>query len=319
LKNIVIAGGAGFIGSHLVDLFLNDKNNNIIVVDNLITGNKNNIKHHLDNPHFTFVEQDITETIGRFDFGTPEIHAIFHLASPASPKDYIKYPIETLEVNSYGTQNLLELARSTNAIFLFTSTSEIYGNPLVHPQHEEYWGNVNSIGPRSVYDEGKRYAESLIMAYHRKYGLDTRIVRLFNTFGPRMKIDDGRIVPNLIKQALNNDPLTIYGDGTQTRCFCYVDDTVDGIFRLYNRKYNFPINIVSTKEITILEIAQIIKQITNSNSDIIFEPLPEDDPVKRKPNITKAMDVLGWESHCSLEDGLLDTIKYFMPCFTPKP
>lgn len=306
MKHILVTGGAGFLGSHLCDLLLAD-GCAVTAVDNLITGSMDNIAHSLNNPNFRFINQDVTDQLDMDD----HIDGIFHLASPASPIDYLVHSIETLKVGSIGTHNILELARKHNATFFISSTSEVYGDPLVHPQQEVYWGNVNPIGPRSVYDEAKRYAEAATMAYHNVYGLDIRIVRIFNTYGPRMRLHDGRVVPELIHQALTGQPLTVFGDGSQTRSFCFVSDEVDGLYRLFQSGHCYPVNIGNPTEITVLEFAHTIKQITNTSSEIVFRPLPKDDPTKRRPDITKAKELLDWEPKVSLEEGLRETIEYF--------
>lgn len=321
MTKAIVSGGAGFIGSFLCDYLLN-KNYEVICIDNLITGNDSNIKLAMERftDKFSFFEYDITDkfSLGCNDYG--KIDHIYHLASPASPIDYLKYPLETLKTNSIGTYNMLELARDKRAKFLLASTSEIYGDPLVSSQCEDYWGNVNPIGYRSVYDESKRFAESLTMTYHRKYNLDTRIVRIFNTYGPRMKVDDGRVVSNFINQALKNEDITIYGDGSQTRSFNYVSDTVDGIYKLMMSYYNLPVNIGNTEDHTILEFAHIIfdlihRDVNNKKSikkmKIIFKDLPVDDPKQRKPDIRRAKDILNWEPKIDLKQGLIKTIEYF--------
>jgi len=314
MKTLVIAGGAGFIGSHLCKKLLENKYK-IICIDNVSTSSFRNIQQHLQDKNFTFIKQDVTEAL---DCITEPVHAIFHLASPASPnknssRSYMSFPIETLLVNAVGTKNLLELAQKQNARFLFASTSEVYGDPAVSPQPETYWGNVNSIGPRSVYDEGKRYGEALTMAYYRKYDLNVRIARIFNTYGPNMLADDGRVVSNFIVAALQNKPLTVYGDGNQTRSFCYVSDLVDGLydFMFAEQAKTEVINLGNPAEKTINEFAMLIKTLTKSSSEIIYEDLPEDDPRQRKPDIRKAKKVLGWEPTVGLEEGLEKTIEYF--------
>jgi dTDP-glucose 4,6-dehydratase len=302
---IVITGGAGFLGSHLSDRCLAE-GHEVVVVDNFITGSPDNIAH-IDSPRFSYRHQNISEGIfidGPVDF-------ILHFASPASPVDYLELPIQTLKVGALGTHNALGLARAKDAGLLVASTSEIYGDPLVHPQREDYWGNVNSIGPRGCYDEAKRFAEAIVMAYHRMHGIDTKIVRIFNTYGPRMRLKDGRIVPNFIRQALTGDPLTIYGDGSQTRSFCYATDLIDGIYRLMLSKENMPVNIGNPTEFTVLEFAHLVKKLTGSSSELVFEPLPQDDPKQRKPDITKAREVLGWEPKIELEEGLGRTLEFF--------
>ena len=314
MQTALVAGGAGFIGTHLCESLLKD-NFKVICVDNFVTSDKSNISKFLDNPNFEFIEQDITLP---FVKELAEVNYIFHLASPASPnkkspRSFINFPIETLLANSVGTKNLLDLAKEKNAKFLYASTSEIYGDPLVSPQTEEYLGNVSSIGVRSVYDEGKRFGEAMTMAYFRKYNLDTRIIRIFNTYGPFMQVDDGRVVSNFINQALKEEPLTIYGKGTQTRSFCYVDDLVNGIKLAMNEEFTKGdvFNLGNPNEKTILDFANIIKKFTNSNSEIVFEDLPSDDPKIRNPDISKAEKTFGWKPQVSLEDGIDKTIEYF--------
>jgi dTDP-glucose 4,6-dehydratase len=301
----IVTGGAGFLGSHLCDLLLG-KGHEVICVDNLVTGNTRNIEH-IASDRFTFLKHDVTKPIY---FGD-KIDYIFHLASPASPIDYLELPIQTLKVGALGTYNLLGLAKEKGARLLLASTSEVYGDPLVNPQTEEYWGNVNPIGPRGVYDEAKRYAEAITMAYHRYHKVDTRIVRIFNTYGPRMRINDGRVVPNFIGQALRGKDITVYGDGSQTRSFCYVSDEVEGIYRLMMSDYTLPVNIGNPEEHTILEFARIILKMVGGRSKIVFKELPEDDPKQRRPDITKARELLGWEPMVGLEGGLRETIGYF--------
>ena len=301
----LITGGAGFIGSHLCDLLL-AKDHEVICVDNLVTGNKNNIAH-IENDNFSFIEHNITKPL----FLEENIDYIFHFASPASPIDYLKLPIQTLKVGALGTHNMLGLAMEKNARFLLASTSEVYGDPLVNPQSEEYWGNVNPMGPRGVYDEAKRFAEAITMAYHRYHGTQTRIVRIFNTYGPRMRLNDGRVVPNFIGQVLNGEDITVYGDGSQTRSFCYVSDEIEGIYRLMMSDYSDPMNIGNPEEHTILEFAKFIIKLTGTDSKIIFKELPEDDPKQRRPDITKARKILDWEPKVSLGQGLGNTIQYF--------
>ena len=303
---ILITGGAGFIGSHLCD-FMIGKGHKVVCMDNLITGKKENIAHLLRNKAFKFVNQNVSNHI---DLDGP-VDFVLHFASPASPVDYHRYPIQTLKVGSLGTHNALGLAKAKGAKFLLASTSEVYGDPLVNPQPETYWGNVNPIGPRGVYDEAKRFAEAMTMAYHRVHKLDTKIVRIFNTYGPRMRKDDGRAVPNFITQALANRPVTVYGKGGQTRSLCYVDDLVRGIYALMRSATNDPVNIGNPKEITVLEIAKKIIKLTGSKSKITHEPLPEDDPKVRQPNISRARKILGWSPKISLEEGLKDTVFYF--------
>jgi dTDP-glucose 4,6-dehydratase len=305
---ILITGGAGFIGSHLCERFLAD-GDDVICMDNLLTGAADNIAHLFANRRFSFIQQDVTTYI--YVKGT--VDAILHFASPASPIDYLELPIQTLKVGSLGTHKALGLAKEKNARFLLASTSEVYGDPLVHPQNEEYWGNVNPIGPRGVYDEAKRFAEAITMAYHRTHKVETRIVRIFNTYGPRMRLNDGRVVPNFISQALKDEPLTVYGDGSQTRSFCYVSDLVEGIARLLRSDYSGPVNCGNPIETTILEFAERIKALTKSKSEIVFRPLPVDDPKVRQPDISRAKKLLGWEPTVALEDGLRRTIDYFKP------
>src|ERR1700741_44115 len=305
-KTAVVTGGAGFLGSHLADRLLSE-GYRVIAIDNLITGSLDNIAHLAGNPDFRFIRQDVSEFIfipGRVDY-------VFHFASPASPIDYLELPIPTLKVGALGTHNALGLAKEKHAVFVLASTSECYGDPLVHPQSEDYWGNVNPIGPRGVYDEAKRFAEAITMAYHRHHSLDTKIVRIFNTYGPRMRLKDGRVVPAFISQALNQEPLTVFGDGSQTRSFCYVSDLIEGIFRLAMTDYHEPVNIGNPREMTILEFANKILQITGSKSEIIKKPLPKDDPKVRRPDITRARKVLGWEPKVDFESGIWETILYF--------
>jgi dTDP-glucose 4,6-dehydratase len=301
----IVTGGAGFLGSHLCDLLLK-KGHEIICIDNLVTGTTRNIEH-IDSEKFTYLKHDITKPIY---FGD-KIDYIYHLASPASPIDYFDLPIQTLKVGALGTYNMLGLAKEQKARFLLASTSEIYGDPLVNPQPETYWGNVNPIGPRGVYDEAKRYAEAITMAYHRFHGVDTRIVRIFNTYGPRMRADDGRVVPNFINQALKGEDITVYGDGSQTRSFCYVSDLIDGIYRLMMSDFTEPVNIGNPEEMTVLEFAKVVIEITGSDSRIVFEELPVDDPKVRRPDISRAREVLGWEPVVELGEGLERTAEYF--------
>ena len=303
---ILLTGGAGFIGSHLCD-FLLEKGHYVICADNLLTGDIKNIKHNLQNKRFEFIKHDVTKPLkisGRIDY-------VLHFASPASPVDYMNYPLETLDVGSIGTKNLLELAKKKKAKFLLASTSEVYGDPKVSPQSEEYFGNVNPVGPRSVYDEAKRFAEALTSAYIREKLVDARIVRIFNTYGPRMGLDDGRVVPNFIKQALTGQPLTVYGDGSQTRSFCYVSDMVSGIYKLMYTKTAGPINIGNPKELKVNEFANVILKLTGSRSKIVYKPLPQDDPKQRRPDISKAKKELGWAPEVDLEEGLRKTIAWF--------
>lgn len=303
----IVTGGAGFLGSHLCDLLLS-KGHEVICVDNLVTGANENITHLIsNNENFTFMNYDISKPL----FMDDDIDFIFNMASPASPIDYLELPIQTLKVGALGTYNMLGLAKEKGARILIASTSEVYGDPLVNPQPEEYWGNVNPIGPRGVYDEAKRYAEAITMAYHRYHGVDTRIVRIFNTYGPRMRGRDGRVVPNFINQALNNDDITVYGDGSQTRSYCYVSDEIEGIFRLMMSDYCEPVNVGNPNEINVLELADIVIGLTGSDSNVIHCDLPQDDPKVRHPDISKARDILGWEPKVKLRDGLEMTIEYF--------
>ena len=301
----LVTGGAGFIGSHLCDYLLN-KNHQVICMDNLVTGSLANIKH-IKNDRFNFIEHNVTKFI---DIDGP-LDYILHFASPASPIDYLKFPIPTLKVGSLGTHNALGQAKKKKSIFLIASTSEVYGDPLVHPQSEDYWGNVNPIGPRGVYDEAKRFAEAITMAYHRYHNIDTKIVRIFNTYGPRMRLNDGRAIPNFLKQALTGKELTAYGDGSQTRSFCYVSDLIEGIYRLLMSNINDPTNIGNPIEMTIQQMAEKILQATGSHSKISYKPLPEDDPKIRQPNIEKAVKYLDWEPQIKLDEGLIATIEYF--------
>ena len=306
MEHIVVTGGAGFLGSHLCDMLL-AKGHRVTAMDNLITGSVDNVAHNIDNPNFSFINYDVTNYLYLDD----HVDAVFHFASPASPIDYQQLPIHTLKVGSLGTHKALGFAMSNKAVFLLASTSEVYGDPLTHPQKEDYWGNVNPIGPRGVYDEAKRFAEAMTMAYHTTHSLDTRIVRIFNTYGPRMRLHDGRVVPELIFQALTGKPLTVFGDGSQTRSFCYVSDEVEGIYRLYKSGQVNPVNIGNPAEMTVLEFAETVIRLTNSNSEIIYRPLPVDDPTKRQPDITKARRFLDWEPRVDLEEGLKETIAYF--------
>jgi len=302
----LITGGAGFLGSHLCERFLAE-GHEVVCMDNLVTGDLRNVEHLFPEQSFTFVHQDVTEFIhvpGGLD-------NVLHFASPASPIDYLELPIQTLKVGSLGTHKALGLARAKGARFLLASTSECYGDPLVHPQREDYWGNVNPVGPRGVYDEAKRFAEAMTMAYQRYHGLETRIVRIFNTYGPRMRLEDGRAVPAFMSQALRGDPLTVFGDGSQTRSFCFVDDLVEGIHRLLQSDEPMPTNIGNPREMSLLEFAQEVIRATGSSSEIVFKPLPADDPKVRQPDITKAKEVLGWEPRVSLEEGLAKTMAYF--------
>ncbi len=302
---ILLTGAAGFLGSHLADRFLAD-GHTVLGVDNLCTGNHANLDHLAHEPRFSLEEHDICKP---FDFGP--VDYVYNFASPASPLNYHRLGIETLDVGSSGTRNALEVAKKYNAGFLHASTSECYGDPQVHPQTEEYWGHVNPIGPRSVYDEAKRFSEALVTAYRRYYGTNTHLVRIFNTYGPRLGRDDGRVISNLLVQALRGAPMTVYGDGSQTRSFCYVSDEVDGIVRLAASSEHTPVNIGNPTEWTILECAETIRRVTGSHSEIVFEPLPQDDPLQRKPDISKAKRLLGWEPKISLEEGLKLSMEYF--------
>jgi dTDP-glucose 4,6-dehydratase len=279
----------------------------VVALDNMLTGSPANLAHLVGNPGFQFIHRDITQPF-KIDGA---VDCVVNMASPASPKDYLEHPIETLDVGSIGTRNMLELALEKGARFLVTSTSECYGDPLVHPQVETYWGNVNPVGPRSCYDESKRFAEAITMAYHRKHGVRTNIARIFNTYGPRMKLDDGRVVPAFLDQALHSKPMTVFGDGSQTRSFCYVSDLVDGLYRLMQSDERYPVNLGNPREMTILEFAKHIREMTGAKSQIVFEPLPEDDPKQRRPDISKAKAVLGWEPCVPLEEGLRETVAYF--------
>lgn len=306
----VVTGGAGFLGSHLCDRLL-AVGWEVLALDNLITGDEDNLGHLGRNPKFRFERKDVTESI-RIE---GEVGYVFHLASPASPPDYLRFPVETLKVGSIATMNTLELAEAKGAKFLLASTSECYGDPDVSPQSESYWGRVNPVGPRSVYDEAKRFAEAITMAYHRHHGLDTHIVRIFNTYGPRMRLNDGRALPNFVFQALSGQPLTVYGDGKQTRSFCYVSDLIEGIYRLSQSDEHFPTNIGNPTELTIYEFAERIRSYFPNALPIVHEPLPEDDPKQRRPDITKAKRLLGWEPKVSLEEGLKYTLDYFKEKF----
>ena len=303
--NILLTGGAGFIGSHLVEKFI-EKKHKVIVIDNLLTGSKKNLEHFFDNENFTFTELDVQNHIEVVE----DLDYVLHLASPASPKAYAEHPINTLKAGSIGTINTLGLSKAKNAKYLFTSTSEIYGDPLVSPQPESYWGNVNPNGARSMYDEAKRFAEATVSSYNRIYDLDTRILRLFNTYGPKMKINDGRVVTNFISQAITGNDITIYGQGNQTRSFCYIDDTVSGILKAMESDKSEVFNIGNPNEITIFQLAEKVIELTNSNSEIKFVELPEDDPMQRKPDISKANKKLNWFPKVSLEDGLKKTIEW---------
>lgn len=303
---VVITGAAGFLGSHLCDRFLAD-GHEVVGIDNLITGHQDNLAHLLGNPQFRFIRHDVSSYV----YVPGAVDGILHFASPASPIDYLELPIQTLKVGSLGTHNALGLAKEKHARFFLASTSEVYGDPLEHPQRESYWGNVNPVGPRGVYDEAKRFAEALTMAYHRSHGIDTRIVRIFNTYGPRMRPRDGRVVSNFIVQALNGEPITIYGDGAQTRSFCYVEDEVEGIFSLFMHGDHEPTNIGNPDEYTVRQLATLVQELTGSKSLILLEPLPEDDPKVRRPDISRARATLGWEPRVPLREGLRRTIAYF--------
>ena len=303
---ILLTGGAGFLGSHLAERLLKE-GHQVVCMDNLITGNTDNIAHLSGNENFEFIKHDVSKYI----YVKGKIDAVMHFASPASPIDYLEHPIKTLKVGSLGTHNALGVAKEHNARFLLASTSEVYGDPLVNPQPETYWGNVNPIGPRGVYDEAKRFGEAITLAYHRAHGVDTKIVRIFNTFGERMRVHDGRVVPNFVDQALKGEPLTVYGDGAQTRSFCYVSDLVEGIYRLLNSDLNEPVNIGNPREMSIVQFAEKIIELTGSASKIVYEDLPINDPKVRRPDITKAKEKLGWEPVVELEDGLKRTIAFF--------
>ncbi len=303
---IVVTGGAGFVGSHLCDYLL-EEGHSVICLDNLLTGTMENITHLQGNDKFTYVEQNVTDYVsveGRVD-------AVLHMASPASPFDYLKYPIPTLKVGSIGTLNALGLAKDKKSKFLLTSTSEVYGDPKVNPQPEDYWGNVNPVGPRGVYDEAKRFAEALTMAYHRAHNVDTHIARIFNTYGPRMRLNDGRALPAFISQALRDEDLTVFGDGSQTRSFCYVSDMVEGLYKLLMSDEHDPVNIGNPSEITVLQLAREIIELTSTRGKVVFKPLPQDDPKVRRPDISKAQRVLGWEPKVDRQEGLKKTIEYF--------
>jgi dTDP-glucose 4,6-dehydratase len=305
-KRILITGAAGFLGSHLCDRFIKE-GYEVIGMDNLLTGNIKNIEHLFPLKEFQFYHHDVTKFVhvpGNIDY-------ILHFASPASPIDYLRMPIQTLKVGALGTHNLLGLAKSKGSRILVASTSEVYGDPLEHPQTEEYWGNVNPVGPRGVYDEAKRFMESITMAYHTFHQVETRIIRIFNTYGPRMRLDDGRALPTFMSQAMRGENITVYGDGSQTRSFCYVDDLVEGIYRLLLSDYSRPVNIGNPSEITLLEFAEEVLKLTGSKSKIVYEALPQDDPKQRKPNITKAQNILGWEPKVDRHEGLKRTLEYF--------
>ncbi|MEE9488563.1 MAG: UDP-glucuronic acid decarboxylase family protein [Candidatus Brocadiales bacterium] len=304
---IVVTGGAGFVGSHLCDYLL-EKGHSVICLDNLLTGTMENITHLLGNDEFMYVEHNVTEYIS-VEGG---VDAVLHMASPASPVDYLKLPIPTLKVGSIGTLNALGLAKEKKSKFLLTSTSEVYGDPKVHPQPEGYWGNVNPVGPRGVYDEAKRFAEALTMAYHRAHNVDTHIVRIFNTYGPRMRLNDGRALPAFISQALRDEDLTVFGDGSQTRSFCYISDMVEGLYKLLMSDEHDPVNIGNPSEITVLQLAREIIELTSTRGKVVFKPLPQDDPKVRRPDISKAHRVLGWEPRVDRQEGLKETVKYFV-------
>ena len=306
MARVLITGAAGFLGSHLCDRFIAE-GDEVLAVDNLITGNMENLEHLIGNPNFTFYHHDVSNYVhvpGELDY-------ILHFASPASPIDYLKIPIQTLKVSSLGTHNLLGLALNKGARILVASTSEVYGDPLVHPQTEEYWGNVNPVGPRGVYDEAKRFMEAMTMAYHTYHGLETRIVRIFNTYGPRMRLNDGRVLPAFIGQALRGEDLTVFGDGSQTRSFCYVDDLVEGIYRLLLSDHAEPLNIGNPHEITISQFAEEIMELTGTDQKVVYQPLPVNDPMQRQPNITKAKEILGWEPKVMRKEGLKLTYEWF--------
>jgi dTDP-glucose 4,6-dehydratase len=306
MARVLITGGAGFIGSHLCESFLK-RGDHVICMDNGSTGNRENVAAFSSNPHFRFMDHNVSNYI---EVDGP-LDMVLHFASPASPVDYLEMPIQTLKVGSLGTHNALGLAKDKGAVFLLASTSEVYGDPLIKPQREDYWGNVNPIGPRGVYDEAKRFAEAMTMAYHRSHKLNTRIVRIFNTYGPRMRMKDGRVVPNFITQALKNEPITVYGKGEQTRSFGYIDDLVRGLHRLLEVEHHLPVNLGNPHEMTVLEFAKKIIALTGSKSDIVYQPLPQDDPQVRQPDITKARQLLGWEPRINVDEGLKRTIEFF--------
>ena len=306
-KRAVVLGAAGFIGSHLSDRFLAE-GWRVTGVDNLITGTRRNLEHLAREPRFDFLEADICEPLDQI---TGRVDAVLDFASPASPIDYLKHPFETLHVGSHGVENALKLAKRAGAPFVLSSTSEVYGDPLEHPQRESYWGNVNPIGPRAVYDEAKRFAEAITVAYRRYEQVDVRVARIFNTYGPRMRLDDGRIVPTFVAQALRGEPITVFGDGTQTRSFCYVDDNVEGIWRLLHSSFQDPVNIGNPHELTVLQFAEAVQRLVGSHCPIVHRPLPEDDPRVRRPDITRARELLGWEPKVGFEDGMRRTIAWF--------
>jgi len=314
MGRIVITGGAGFLGSHLCDRFL-ARGDEVVALDNLSTGSVTNIEHLFGRSGFTFVEQDVSQ----FVWVPGPVDAVLHFASPASPVDYLELPIQTLKVGSLGTHNTLGLAKAKGARYLLASTSEVYGDPEVHPQPESYWGHVNPIGPRGVYDEAKRFGEAMTMAYHRSHGLDVRIVRIFNVYGPRMRPQDGRVVSNFLVQALKGEPLTVYGDGSQTRSFCYVDDEIEGFLALLEADTTGPLNIGNPGEFTVLELAELVLEVTGSSSEIVHEPLPVDDPRVRKPDLTRTRAILGWEPKIDLREGLVRTAAYFRTCLGQDP
>lgn len=305
-RNVLITGVAGFIGSHLAESFI-QQGNRVFGVDNFLTGARENLSPLGREPRFTLIEHDVTQP---FEVPDPLLF-VLHFASPASPLDYLHYPIQTLKVGALGTHNVLGLSKAKGAAFLLASTSEVYGDPLVHPQTEDYWGNVNPVGPRGVYDEAKRYAEALTMAYQRSHGMNTKIARIFNTYGPRMRLDDGRAIPNFLTQALTRNPITVFGAGTQTRSFCYIDDLVGGIQKLLFSQVREPVNLGNPSEMTLIELARKILELTQSQSEIVFKPLPVDDPKQRRPDIRKAKNELGWEPKVALVEGLKKTIPYF--------
>ena len=305
-KTCVVTGGAGFLGSHLCE-YLVEKGFRVIAIDNLLTGSADNLKYVYGNKLFKFIYSDVSDYIyieGPVDY-------VFHFASPASPVDYLKYPIQTLKVGGLGTHKALGLAKAKKAVFVLASTSEVYGDPLEHPQKETYWGNVNPVGSRGVYDEAKRFAEAMTMAYNKEHGVDTRIARIFNTYGPRMRLDDGRVIPSFIKSVINGSGFTVFGNGSQTRSFCYVSDLIEGIFRLANVYYHLPVNLGNPSEISVVDLANEVKRITGAQGNIVFKPLPEDDPKVRKPDITLAQEILKWEPEVAFEDGFSRTIAWF--------